>query len=275
MDIVWIVNEYINENYFNKLKEYSEKINDKSINDKDEKKLICGVKLYDELKRIESIIDLLKYKNGSKIKIRRIEKRYLQRFCYEIYDLMLLNVLCKKELYKYAKRLGGKIGKSMEEKCKRRTKRDLYSKNERLIMNNLKKMKYKNYLVIREKYLDVRYKKNLYADFYIYVYPEDKNRGICVEYDGVQHYDKNNFLYSEDTLKRDDIKNNFCLDNYISLIRCDTIEYFNNNIDEIIEKTKKGYQLYMIERDKIKICRKIPDGNDIPDDFHKKIVWTD
>jgi hypothetical protein len=47
--------------------------------------------------------------------------------------------------------------------------------------------------------------------------------------------------------------------------------------DGLYIRIKNNFDLliYMIEREKIKICRKIPDDNEIPDDFHKKIVWTD
>jgi len=45
----------------------------------------------------------------------------------------------------------------------------------------------------------------------------------CIEYDGIQHFKSNGGYYTEDFLKavqyRDKIKNQYCVDNNINLIR--------------------------------------------------------
>ena len=61
------------------------------------------------------------------------------------------------------------------------------------------------------------YKRKLKFDFYLY----DKN--ICIEYDGIQHFEPNDFFggkkYFNETKKKDNIKNIFCSKNNIKLIR--------------------------------------------------------
>ena len=73
---------------------------------------------------------------------------------------------------------------------------------------------------------DCKYKKLLKFDFYL---PE---KNICIEYDGEQHYIEIDRWGGESRLKiikdRDSIKNLYCLENNIKLIR---IKY-DDNIDE-------------------------------------------
>lgn len=78
---------------------------------------------------------------------------------------------------------------------------------------------------------DCKYKKKLRFDFYL---PE---KNICIEYDGEQHYKPvvvfgglNGF---EKTIIRDNIKDEYCKNNNIKMIR---IPYYNiNKIDSILE----------------------------------------
>lgn len=71
-------------------------------------------------------------------------------------------------------------------------------------------------------------------DFYL---PE---KNICIEYDGEQHFDKNNFYNKhrgfEYREKNDQIKNEFCKKSGIQLIR---IKY-NQAVDETLTKCLKG-----------------------------------
>ena len=71
-----------------------------------------------------------------------------------------------------------------------------------------------------------KYKRNLKFDFYLPDY------NICIEYDGKQHFIINEFFDKKDDfenrLKRDQIKNEYCINNNIKLIR---IKY-NENIQK-------------------------------------------
>lgn len=68
-------------------------------------------------------------------------------------------------------------------------------------------------------------------DFYL----PDTN--ILIEYDGIQHYDKDNRFYSEQLEINDNIKTNYCIDNKIKLIR---IPYWDfDNIINILESEIK------------------------------------
>lgn len=80
------------------------------------------------------------------------------------------------------------------------------------------------------KFKDCKFKRLLPFDFYI------PSMNMCIEYDGKQHYEINS-LYSKiddfiDIKIRDTIKNIYCKENNINLLR---IPYFNyNNIKQIL-----------------------------------------
>ena len=72
--------------------------------------------------------------------------------------------------------------------------------------------------------------------FYFYLY----DHNICIEFDGVQHYakdDSESYFYDETIKIRDDIKTEYCKNNNIKLIR---IKYHSiKNIDSILSKILK------------------------------------
>lgn len=86
-----------------------------------------------------------------------------------------------------------------------------------------------NIIFIKEKrFNDCRYKYPLPFDFYLPEY------NTCIEFDGIQHFEpieyfggEKNFIYIQ---RCDRIKNNFCLDNNINLLR---IKYKDNIIDKL------------------------------------------
>lgn len=94
-----------------------------------------------------------------------------------------------------------------------------------LIQNNV------NYLQ-EYTFSDCRDKKVLPFDFYLPDY------NTAIEYDGKQHYEKNDYWGGEDAFKtlqlHDQIKNDYCFSNNIRLIR---IPYWDfNNINNILTK---------------------------------------
>lgn len=86
----------------------------------------------------------------------------------------------------------------------------------------------------QKKFRDCKNKAELPFDFYL---PE---KNICIEYDGEQHFDKNNFYNQkrgfEYREKNDQIKNGFCDKVGIQLIR---IKY-NQKVDETLTRLLKG-----------------------------------
>jgi hypothetical protein len=76
---------------------------------------------------------------------------------------------------------------------------------------------------------------NLRFDFYLY----EKN--ICIEYDGEQHFHINEYFGGEDGYKKtkqnDNIKNDYCLENNIKLIRISYCDF--NKISEILDNAIK------------------------------------
>ncbi len=104
------------------------------------------------------------------------------------------------------------------------------SKGENMVGKILDDKKIKN--LTQHKFDDCinpKTNRKLLFDFYL---PE---LNICVEYDGEQHYIVNNY-FNHDKLemrqKRDQIKNEYCLDNNIRLIR---IKYDENIKDKLNE----------------------------------------
>jgi hypothetical protein len=80
---------------------------------------------------------------------------------------------------------------------------------------------------------DLIYKNNLYFDFYLPKY------NICIEYDGRQHFEPDEYFGGEEKFNtnkiRDNIKNNYCKDNDIKLIR---IPYYDfDNIENILQES--------------------------------------
>jgi len=100
------------------------------------------------------------------------------------------------------------------------------SKGEKIIREILEK---NNINIITQKtFNSCLYKRNLKFDFYL------PNYNLCIEYDGIQHYKPNDFfggnIEFEKTQKRDKIKNNYCKENNIKLIR---IKYNENILDKL------------------------------------------
>jgi len=104
------------------------------------------------------------------------------------------------------------------------------SHGERDIISFLEK--YNISYVHQHKFDNCRNKRNLFFDFYLPDYQ------ICIEFDGIQHFKPIKKFGGEvkflNTLKRDEIKNKYCEDNNISLMRIrytDKIEdILNNNL---------------------------------------------
>lgn len=104
------------------------------------------------------------------------------------------------------------------------------SKGEQVIRLYLKK---NNIEFKREcKFDDCKHKKGLPFDFYISQY------NLCIEFDGRQHFESEDFFGGEESFRltkiRDEIKNNYCRDNGINLLR---IPYYElDNIEKILDE---------------------------------------
>jgi very-short-patch-repair endonuclease len=102
------------------------------------------------------------------------------------------------------------------------------SKGEKTISDYLKN---KNIFFITEhSFDDCIFVNKLRFDFYL------PHHNICIEYDGIQHFEPHFSDYNGDdfilTKKRDNIKNEYCFKNHINLIR---IKY-DSNIKEELDK---------------------------------------
>lgn len=102
------------------------------------------------------------------------------------------------------------------------------SKGEKMLEEVLKG---KNIDFVKQKrFDDCKNKRSLPFDFYL---PE---LNVCIEYDGIQHYEPVDFFGGMEiykyTKENDNIKDGYCKENGIKLIR---ISYKNDNTDKIIE----------------------------------------
>lgn len=104
------------------------------------------------------------------------------------------------------------------------------SKGEKTIREHLKN---NNISFIQEYRFDnCKYKNQLPFDFYIPEY------NLCIEFDGEQHFEAFEYFGGEERFKiiqiRDNIKNNYCKENNINLLR---IPYWElNNIEKILDE---------------------------------------
>lgn len=108
------------------------------------------------------------------------------------------------------------------------------SKGEKRVSNWLEK---NGYIFLRQhKFDDCKDKKPLPFDFFL---PE---LNICIEYDGMQHYFPYAYFKGEEKLqytqRHDNMKNSFCENNNIKLIRISYLEY--DEIEDILQKYFEG-----------------------------------
>ena len=113
--------------------------------------------------------------------------------------------------------------------CERKYSKGVYNIIHYLNENNIK--------YIQEKsFDDCRYKRKLFFDFYLPKY------NCCIEYDGEQHTRPNGFYNKKEnfkiTQKRDKIKDEYCINNNIPLLRISYKEndFVNEKINNFINK---------------------------------------
>jgi very-short-patch-repair endonuclease len=82
---------------------------------------------------------------------------------------------------------------------------------------------------------DLKRKNRLRFDFAIF---ENNKLQCLIEFDGVQHFNKNNGFYNEEIVENDKAKDAYCLENNIRLFR---IKY-NENIEERMEEIMKAVE---------------------------------
>jgi hypothetical protein len=100
------------------------------------------------------------------------------------------------------------------------------SKGEIMVKNFLeeKNIKY----ISQHSFPECRYKRVLKFDFYL------PNHNMCIEYDGKQHFTEKNPFGDCDIKKRDEIKNQYCIDNSIGLIRIKYSENVGDKLKQLI-----------------------------------------
>lgn len=106
------------------------------------------------------------------------------------------------------------------------------SKGEILIENYLKKEWIT--FIPQKKFIKCKNKRPLPFDYYLPCY------NLCIEYDGIQHFEKANWWGEKtwkETMRNDKIKNKYCKNNNINLLR---ISYKENIIDKL--KYSLGYE---------------------------------
>jgi hypothetical protein len=77
---------------------------------------------------------------------------------------------------------------------------------------------------------DCKDKRTLPFDFYL------PNLRICIEYDGIQHFENNNYFKTDllNRKRKDEIKDNYCKNNNIKLIRLSKKKDIKNKLKELI-----------------------------------------
>lgn len=84
------------------------------------------------------------------------------------------------------------------------------------------------------KFQNCKDKRILSFDFYLPDY------NCCIEYDGIQHFEPGHFSEPyENIQRRDSIKNNYCKNNNIKLIRIPYYDFDNINIEYLQNKLQR------------------------------------
>ena len=84
----------------------------------------------------------------------------------------------------------------------------------------------------QKKFSDCKYKYVLRFDFYLPDY------NVCLEYDGIQHFQPTKFLHDnfEDRKKRDEIKDKYCKEHNIKLVRIPYWDFKILDTNYLLEK---------------------------------------
>jgi len=85
---------------------------------------------------------------------------------------------------------------------------------------------------VEKKFSSCKDKRELPFDFYI-------ENNYLIEYDGQQHFDKNSIFDYEYTHRHDIIKNQWCADNNITLIRIPYTHYDNLCLQDLLPETSQ------------------------------------
>lgn len=101
----------------------------------------------------------------------------------------------------------------------------------------------KNNIYFKQEYIfeDCKYKRVLPFDFYI------SNYNLCIEFDGRQHFESNEYFGGEERLKttqkRDRIKDDYCMENSINLLRISyyDIDDIDGILDEEFKRLREGF----------------------------------
>lgn len=90
---------------------------------------------------------------------------------------------------------------------------------------------------VEKTFDDLKYKNNLFFDFFLDEYK------ILIEHDGTQHYDSDSIFFEEDNIKRDSLKDEYVISNNMRLLRIVRKNNKNLNPSKImkIEKSIKKF----------------------------------
>jgi hypothetical protein len=265
-----IVKKYfIEKKYLKTLEKNLLILENNDLDGKSEEKLIAAIEIFDILRDINKII---KEERKTKRYFTKENLKFWQIFYFNFLEFKRIKKVFTRKLRLYTKiNFPGKFPDKFFTDCEKVYKRKIFTKPELEILQFFKDEKYKNYLIIPQYKIGVKYKSNLRADFFIYLDIFNKNKCIMIEYDGPQHYDENHFYFSKENIIKDEIKNNFCFEQNISLLRCNTTHFFKKYIDFFIKETLNNKKLYYNEYKNIKIHDNIPQNFIYTDTFIENI----
>ena len=211
----------------------------------DSGKIVITLRLMDELRRLSKNIKSIKLEGIGCNNIEIYRSLFL-----ELEDMKLINRYYNNKLKELKNRTLKECKKLREDE---RVESFLYvgeiSKRFRYGINKeeLKTLKilkkwlcgYINHIIIPNYKLGVRNKRSLRADFMVYV-DYFKGYRLIVEYDGRSHYDESYIYYRDENILRDKIKDSYCVEEGISMIRYNDHKMFNNLLPELLKKINNG-----------------------------------
>lgn len=200
------------------------KYNDKNYNNQTKRRKTSLIKYgvdiptkYEKIKEKLSKNNRINY-NEMLETIKKTDYKYLDNDENYINSHSKIKITCPEHGNFYQKLYKHKQGQGCP-KCNQ-------SKGEKIIENFLKKHNIK--FETQKKFENCKNKKQLPFDFYL----PDFN--VCIEYDGLQHFESVEFFggneYLEKIIENDNIKNSYCKNNNIDLLRIP----YNYDVEDIL-----------------------------------------
>jgi very-short-patch-repair endonuclease len=221
-------------------------------------KIKLTIRMMDKIKDLEKLIESINNGMIEEETIKYYREMYLEleeiKYNYRHYGNELKKIINETTLICCEKRENKKLRRSMYKIDNNKRYKNALNKEEKRGIEIIKSyLNRGNSLIKGNVVLDVKYKNNLRADILVYV---DYFAGLklIIEYDGESHYNSDYIYYSEENIKRDKIKDSYCENNGISIIRYNKNDKLLMILKKVICDMRDGKVIYCCDyRDEYRV----------------------